>query len=495
MMQNNQLNENERSDYRETLRSTSLIGGASLLNILIGMVRTKFVASLLGPAGVGLLGMFTQVTSLVTTVSGMGLASSGVRQVAEAVGSEDDEWVSRTIITLRRVAWVTGGLGTAAMFSLSEIISQVTFGSREYSVSIALLSITILLTAITAGQTCILRGTRRIGDLAKINVLGALSATFISIPCFYIWGQEGIAVSLILYAVAFLSISWWFARRVPVKIVRMRWSESRMEARKLLVLGVSFMGAGVVAMLSNYLIRVFLVRGLNLEAVGIYQAAFSLSGILVSFILSAMGTDFYPRLTSVEYDNFKVTDMVNKQTEIMIFLALPGLTAMMLFAPIVIELFYSKSFIEATPLLRWFLIGTIFRVFSWPLNYTVLAKGKGRIFFIIETLNSVIHVTMVCVLSKQFGIIGAGVAFLLSYIFYTVLLLFVVDKIVGFTWNIRTIKIVTISIMSIVLMKINTIFDYMPTVFLSLNCVMFLLISVYCSFNLLNRSGIKLKIF
>ena len=48
--------------YLSILKSTSLIGSASLLNILISMVRIKFVAVLLGPTGVGLLGLYTQIT-------------------------------------------------------------------------------------------------------------------------------------------------------------------------------------------------------------------------------------------------------------------------------------------------------------------------------------------------------------------------------------------------------------------------------------------------
>ena len=34
----------------------------------------------------------------------------------------------------------------------------------------------------------------------------------------------------------------------------------------------------------------------GLEAAGLYQAAWTLSGLYVGFILQSMGTDFYPRL-------------------------------------------------------------------------------------------------------------------------------------------------------------------------------------------------------
>ncbi|MEO8078109.1 MAG: hypothetical protein ABI818_17405, partial [Acidobacteriota bacterium] len=83
-----------------------------------------------------------------------------------------------------------------------------------------------------------------------------------------------------------------------VKAITLPWRDSYGEARQLLLLGVSFMGAGLVLTLSNYLIRVVMLRQFNMADVGIYQAAFNLSGILVGFVLGAMGADYYPRLTA-----------------------------------------------------------------------------------------------------------------------------------------------------------------------------------------------------
>ena len=241
------MNSEQRSStnsFRSILKSSSLIGGASVINILIGMVRTKFVAVLLGPTGVGLLGMYAQVTDLIYTATSMGIGSSGVRQVAEAVGSGDDERIARTVITLRRTAWLTGGLGLLVMVVFCIPLSKMTFGNTDYAGPIAVLGITLLVGGIAGGQGCIINGTRRIGDLAKISVLGAFSGTLISVPCFYLWGEAGIVPSLILTSFAVLATSWWFARRVSVKAITLLWRDSAAEARQLLLLGVSLMGRG-----------------------------------------------------------------------------------------------------------------------------------------------------------------------------------------------------------------------------------------------------------
>ena len=144
---------------------------------------------------------------------------------------------------------------------------------------------------------------------------------------------------MILSSVAMLITSWWYARRVPISAITMLWRESSQEARGLIVLGMSFMGAGLVASATGYAIQALLIRQFGLAESGIYQAAYSLSGALVGFVLNAMAADYYPRLTAVANDNDKVHRMINEQTQISILLALPGLAAMMIFAPMIIKIF------------------------------------------------------------------------------------------------------------------------------------------------------------
>ena len=79
----------EKNTYGQILKSSAIIGGSSVINIAIGIVRTKFMAVFLGPAGFGLMGLYGSIADLALSIAGMGVNSSGVRQIAEAVGSGD----------------------------------------------------------------------------------------------------------------------------------------------------------------------------------------------------------------------------------------------------------------------------------------------------------------------------------------------------------------------------------------------------------------------
>ena len=77
------------------------------------MVRTKAMALMLGPAGFGLMGLYGVILELTQTIAGMGINSSGVRQIAEAVGTGETARIARTAVVLRRTAFVLGLLGAA----------------------------------------------------------------------------------------------------------------------------------------------------------------------------------------------------------------------------------------------------------------------------------------------------------------------------------------------------------------------------------------------
>src|SRR5262245_21294459 len=94
----------ETHSYDQILKSSALIGGSTMVDIGIGIIRTKVMAVLLGPAGLGLMGLYTSIGELAVSVAGMGVSSSGVRQIAEAVGTGDEVRISQTVAVLQRTS-------------------------------------------------------------------------------------------------------------------------------------------------------------------------------------------------------------------------------------------------------------------------------------------------------------------------------------------------------------------------------------------------------
>jgi len=93
----------ETTSHAEALKSTSIIGGSTVIVMLIRILRTKVLAMLLGPGCIGLEAIYDSVITLSRTAVDLGISSSGVRQIASAVGSGSPPIIAITVFTLRRV--------------------------------------------------------------------------------------------------------------------------------------------------------------------------------------------------------------------------------------------------------------------------------------------------------------------------------------------------------------------------------------------------------
>jgi enterobacterial common antigen flippase len=425
----------DKDSYSQILKSSALIGGSSAINIVIGIIRTKAMAVLLGPAGFGLMGVYGSIIDLAQSIAGMGINSSGVRQIAIATGSGDTNCIARTVVVLRRTSIVLGIAGAALLTALSLQISDLTFGTHERAAAVALLSFAVLFQLVAAGQGALLQGMRHISDLAKMNMLGAAFGAVASIVFVYSWQEDGVVLALVAIAAMSVVTSWWYSRKVQIQSPVMTASEIKEETATLLKLGFAFMASGLLMMGAAYVVRMMIIRLVSLEAAGYYQAAWTLGGLYVGFILQAMGADFYPRLAAAAHDHAVVNCLVNEQAQISLLLAGPGVLATLVFAPLITTLFYSVDFQVAVEVLRWICLGAALRVITWPMGYIIVAKGAQTAFFSAEVAWTVVNLGLSWLCIKSFGLAGAGIAFFGSYVFHGLMIYLIVRRLSGFRWS------------------------------------------------------------
>ena len=439
-----------KNTYGQTLRSSSIAGGAQGLNYIIGLIRVKLVAVLIGPSGVGLIGLYTSAIGLVGVVSALGVGTSAVREIVRANSRDDPEEVARTVIVLRRVCWATGLAGWALTILFCVPLSKLMTGTSGHAKAIALLGSILLLREIRTGQLALLQGLRRIGDLARAEVLGAFVGSIVAVLVYFALRADGIVPGMMATTLIGLTASWWFARRIKVKPLAVSLKQTLSGFRQLVGLGMAFMWGGVVGAALDMFTRTLITRKFGIEAAGVYQAAWALSSVFASFVLSAMAADFYPRLTAAIHDRKQATLIVNEQTEIGVLLALPGLLGALAFAPLVIKLLYTSQFMPAADLLPWMALGVFGQVVSWPLGFVQAASGAARWFVATETIFSSVWALLVYVMVQYSGIVGAGYAFAAVYALYIPGMLWIARRMIDFSWSWETRKLLFIAAIFII---------------------------------------------
>lgn len=409
------------NSYRRIFKSSAIIGGASVINILIGITKVKVLALLLGPAGVGLMGVFQNLVSMASTLAALGVGNSGVRQIASA--AEDIE----TLSIVRRALWygnlLLGATGMIALWALREPVAIFVFGSKSYVNEVAWLGIGVLLTLIAGSQTALLQGLRRIGDLAKVKIGSALLAAIVGISLVYTLGERGVLWFVIAAPAGGVLVAAYYAKKLPRPVTSNDWASIRAQWQTMVRLGIPFMGAGLLTLATQLAVRSMILEDLGLEATGYFQAAWTISMTYIGFVLGAMGADYYPRLTAVISDHAASRKLVSEQTEMSLLLAAPVLFAMLAFAPQIIELLYSEEFADAANLLQWQIIGDILKVASWPIAFVLLAKGKGFVYLATQIVWNLTFLFIVFLLIEDGDVAVVGVAYGLSYCAYLMILM------------------------------------------------------------------------
>lgn len=477
-IEQNTTNTEDRSAYRSIFKATSLFGGVQVINILISIVKQKFIAILLGPTGMGISGLYLSATQLIQGLTSMGLSSSAVKDVAEANGTGDFQRISRVVTVLKKLVWITGLLGMIVVIALSPILSKSTFGNYDYTIPFIFLSITLLLQQLSAGQSVVLQGMRKLKHLAKSGVLGSFFGLIVSVPIYYFFGIEGIVPTLILSSITTLLLTWYFSRKIKIEKVEITPKQTFEEGKGMLKMGLVMTLSSILVLGSAYIVRIFIGRIGGIEEVGLYTAGFAIVNGYVGLIFTAMGTDYYPRLAGVNKDNVKCKEIINQQAEIAILIIAPIIMIFLLIAPYAITLLYSNEFTPITSFMQWSMIGMIFKAASWSISFLYIAKGEMKLFAINETIANIYVFSLSIFFYYLFGLDGLGIAFTLSYFIYLIHYYLLSKKKFNFNFIKSFNKLFSIQLLLLVscfllvyLWKSNYV--YIPTIILTLICCMY----------------------
>lgn len=419
-MPEQQFKAEEKTEYRSIFKATSLFGGVKIFEIIIQILRSKIVAVLIGPTGVGITGLFGAAISLIQSATQFGLGQSAVRDVSEAYSDGDQEKINRTITILRKLVWFTGLLGMFVMIVLSPVLSKTSFGecNLKYILSFCCLSVVLLCNQITSGQGALLRGTRKLKYLAKSNMIGQILGFSVCVPLYYWWGIDGIVPVFIIGALNSLALSWYFAKKVKYTRVKVSIKEVWKEGGSMIKMGVAMSVSGVLVYLAAFVLRSYISSSGGLVTVGLFQAGFAIVTSYVGLVFTAMATDYYPRLAAVNKDNDKCRAVMNQQAEIGILILAPLLICCIIFIPIVIRILYSDKFLDSAGYIIWACAGMLFKMASWAISFIFIAKRETKLFIVNETIVNIYSLIFQLGGFYLWGLAGVGVGYALCFLCY-----------------------------------------------------------------------------
>ncbi len=402
--------------YSHVLKFTGLFGGVQGLNVVIGLVRNKFVALLLGPGGMGLVSLFNTTVQLISQATHLGISFSAVRHISEYYDAENTEKVAHYVKVVRGWCLLTALVGMLVCVVLGPFLSSATFSWGDHTLHFVLLAPAIGMIAITGGETAILKGQRKLGALALVQIVAALASLVISIPIYYFFWQAGIVPVIVLMAFVTMCATLWFSLRLfPLQFGGTYGILG--EGMEMVRLGVAYTLAAVIGTASEMLIRSYLNVVGDLDVLGLYNAGYMLTITYAGMVFSAMETDYYPRLSAVQHDIQATNETVNRQMEVSLLLVSPMLAALIIALPVVVPLLFSQEFLPVVGMAQVAVLAMYMKVLTLPVAYITLARGYSLSYLFLETSYFVAFVILIFFGYRYWGLFGTGVAITLAHVF------------------------------------------------------------------------------
>jgi antigen flippase len=405
---------------KSSFRATVILTGGSIVNMVLSLATAKALAVNLQPSGYGFYGLLQSFVGLATLATGLGMATAIVRHGAAAVTKGDQAAFG----SLRQAAWlIFAASSVIAMITLAVFrvqISKWALGTPNEGATILLMSIALLFTVASNIQMGILNAHHCVGALAKYAMVNSALSAAITVVAVSAWHLRGVTPALIGGAICnWASGRYFLARQAATPRRHFSLTELATSACALLRCGVPFSASMLVGTGTQLLLPILVLHMLNFDCVGYYRAAVGISVGYLGFLATAMGQDYYPRLSAAAGDTAALAKLVNEQQRLVLLLSGPIILGTLAIVPYAVPLLYSVKFLPTVEILEWQLIGDVFKFSSWTMSLMILAHcTRTTTYFFIESISGLTMLATTYFGIRWFGVAGLGVSFVATYILY-----------------------------------------------------------------------------
>lgn len=398
----------------QAVKALSVFGGTQVVGILCSVVRSKCIAVLIGPAGVGLFAIYNTVIEMVAGATQLSMRQTAVRDVAQASPSES----GRIASAVRWWGRILGLAGAAVMLVFSPLLSMASFGGAGHWWAFALLSVCMLFLSVAGAEQALMQGAGRLPALAKCLVWASVIGTAVSLPLIYFWGESGIVPSLIVFSLTAMLCGAGFS---DVRGIRQTARENIASGRGFLRLGVSMTISTLAATGMSYAFLSYLTRVAGEETTGVYQAGYTLTVKYTGLIFTALAMDYYPRLSAICHRRRMTSAFISHQASLLMCVIAPMTVVFVSADSLFLKLLYTDGFAAALPMMGIAIGGVVFRALSHCCAYVIVARGDGRVFVITEVASSLVGLSVSILGYEAAGLYGVGVSYVAWYAIYALM--------------------------------------------------------------------------
>jgi PST family polysaccharide transporter len=400
--------------------STSIV-----VKIIASIVSSKALALFIGPSGLGLLGIFKEFFNMTMNVSSLGLQRGIIKYSAELKNHKEELkiFISTTMV----LGLVVSIIISFFVFIFSVELNNFLFFKNNYIIIFKTVAFLIPISVLSNYWIFILNGLGYLKQVIRINILLYILNMMAIVVLSYKFTTTGALLGIsIVYILQLLSIIVFKPKGFAFKISCSTIFSSQYFKK---IIGYTLMTITSLLLFPfiSILIREEIINLIGESAAGFWEAMKRISENYLLFASSLILLSVLPKLSENQSDeNFRKVIWDYIKSIIPFFII--GLVVVYLFKDLIVRLLYSQDFLPMNILFKWYLLGDLFRVLGMLLAANFFARRNILGYIFTDIFLAVVMYVSTIALLKHYGLNGGGMAYLLSYLMYFILLLLVFGK-------------------------------------------------------------------
>lgn len=406
------------------LKIFSLTGISTVIKVVTSYITVKFLASLVGPAGIALIGQLQNFTTILITLGAGGINNGVVKYVAEY--KENHSKLRETLGNgFRITAFLSLTVGLIIII-LSKFLSELILLDRQYSYVFILFGVSLFFVSINNFFISVLNGYQEFKKYVIVNIITSAIGLAFTVGLVVLFNIRGALISMVTYQAVIVFFTVMYIRKLHWFSKVFLWSAWSKKVIKQYV-SYSFMTivSAITVPVTQFVIRRFLIQEYSITDAGYWESMNKISGLYLMLFTSTFSVYYLPKLSEVK-DQIVLKNEIFKTYKIFTPILLISLVSIFLLKDLVVYVLFTPNFAPIKKLFFWQVCGDFFKIMSWILAFVMVARSMSRVYVITEISFAVLQIVLTYLFVDYYGLTGAVQAYFVNYFiyFWTMVVLF-----------------------------------------------------------------------
>lgn len=418
------MSEIVQTSLKTSVKGLTLVFFGMVSSVLLWFASKLIIVRNTTKEELGIYSLVIAIASICSLSASLGLQEGISRHVSVLRGEGKEDSAVKASGDTAVVGMLSGLLFFVVLFSLSHIIAGKLFFKPALETPLKVLSLVVPFSVVSSIMSGALRGHNIVKPRVFADVGQPLFfVIFLGISILLGLSFIGIIYAYVLStAIIFAGTAWFFARKIRLDLTfHLDWRG----IADLLRFSIPLLATSVLVIVLTWTDTLMLGRYTSADQVGIYNVSSSLARLL-TFPATALGFVFMP-LAGEMYAKGQTGDLKRTYqvlTKWIFSATLPIFFVLFFFPEMTISFLFGTRFVDASVPLRILSFGFLFNSLMGVNGMLLTVLGRSREIMNVSAIGTVLNVILNYFLIKRagFGIVGAAVATLVSYVTLNVIL-------------------------------------------------------------------------